>query len=214
MPGQRPLLPQRPAHEASSWLPPVDNVPRARQFSWLHLPRLPFLQRRRGEAVGHSSERLPSGTRTTCLLSSAGFRRWRGRKKRPAIRVGITALPMTVVTSAEYCPLINDAVAETVQRRNRAEGQPGGHHERIVPPLLQLLPEARNDREEAKDLRKNLGEEQQKKSSRRRYQRRDGHKGTCPDEIKRCEEPRVSVRRRRSHWCSALANSARTIPTT
>jgi len=50
----------------------------------------------------YSSAGLPSGTLRTCFFRSAGASKCRGRKARPAINVGMTALAITVATSAEY----------------------------------------------------------------------------------------------------------------
>lgn len=54
----------------------------------------------------YSSAGLPSGIFSTCFLRSAGASRCRGRKARPAMNVGMTALAMTVATRAEYCACV------------------------------------------------------------------------------------------------------------
>ena len=50
--------------------------------------------------------------------------------------VGMTALAITAPPDSEYCALIDDAVRETEERRDRAERQARRHQKRRVDRLL------------------------------------------------------------------------------
>ena len=52
---------------------------------------------------GYFAYRLVTSHASSWMASACFARRWRGRKKMLATKVGTMALPMTAATNAEYC---------------------------------------------------------------------------------------------------------------
>src|SRR6266496_1325379 len=52
---------------------------------------------------GYFAYRLGTSHASSWMASACFARRWRGRKKMLATKVGTMALPMTAATNAEYC---------------------------------------------------------------------------------------------------------------
>ena len=55
--------------------------------------------------------------------------------------------------------LVDDAVVQPKQRRNRPERQPRGHHQSIVHPIVAAVAERADRGQHSKQLRAHLGEE-------------------------------------------------------
>ena len=85
---------------------------------------------------------------------------------RLAIIVGMTALAMTPATRKEYCPRVTIPWVKPIECRDGAEGEPGRHHQGIVPALIDIFSEKSDHRVEPEYLADNLTGQKENKDQR------------------------------------------------